>query len=53
MSLDNEETQAACVLVITLLTGIIKNRIAEEAAMGLSACNLAGKAKICQDIEED
>ena len=50
---DTKETQVACVLAIALLTGIINNRIAEEEAPGLSACNLAGKMKICQDIEEE
>lgn len=53
MSLDNEETLAACVLVKALLLGIINNRIAEEEAMGLSACNLAGKVKKGQNIEEE
>ena len=50
---DTEETQAAGVPVIALFTGIINSRIAEEEAMGLPARNLAGKVKICQDIEEE
>ena len=51
MERDTEESQATCVLVIALPTGIINSQIAEEEAMGLSAWNLAAKVKVCQKRE--